>query len=149
MKLFVLPEIDREETRKRVEMELEKYRICLLQIPEEKLPKVTASYSLQPPSFTNAFHSSTEDAAIYNAMQNEYENERLIYIEHFRKAVNRLRFREREFIINRYMADDELFDYEFYTNYNMTESKFYRLKARAFYNLAFALRVEVYKQGAK
>jgi ArpU family phage transcriptional regulator len=146
MKLFVLPEIDREETRKKVESEIEKYRICLLQIPEERLPKVTASYSLQPPSFTNAFHSSTEETAVYNASLNDYELERLAYIDHFRKAVNRLRFREREFIINRYMADDELFDYEYYSKYSLTESKFYRLKARAFYNLAFALRVEIYKK---
>jgi ArpU family phage transcriptional regulator len=141
--LFILPEIDREKTKQRVEAEIEKYRICLLQEPEEKLPKITASYSLQPPSFSNSFYSSTEAAAIEQA---DFDRQRAEFIERFRKAVNRLRFKERELIIKRYMSDDDMYDYEYYSQNHLTESKFYKLKARAFYNLAFALRVEVYKE---
>ena len=144
-KAFTLPEIDREKTKQRVEAEIEKYRICLLMVPEEKLPKITASYSLQPPAFSNQFHSSTENTALERIQQEAQERERLEFIEYFRKAVNRLRFRERELIIKRYMGDDECFDYEYYQENGLTESKFYKLKARAFYNLAFALRIEVYK----
>jgi hypothetical protein len=46
---FQLPEIDREETKKRVEAALDKYCFYLLSIPEERLV---------PPTHTNAFRSS-------------------------------------------------------------------------------------------
>ena len=36
--------------------------------------------------------------------------------------------------------------YELYNEMGMSESKYYRIKSRAFYKLAFALRIEVYKQ---
>jgi ArpU family phage transcriptional regulator len=55
---FQLPEIDREETKKRVEAALDKYRFYLLSVPKERLPIVTATYSLIPPTHTNAFRSS-------------------------------------------------------------------------------------------
>jgi ArpU family phage transcriptional regulator len=58
--MFKLPEIDREKTKEAVEAALEKYRFYLLSVPDEKLPKVTATFSLVPPSFTNGFHSSTK-----------------------------------------------------------------------------------------
>jgi hypothetical protein len=53
--MFKLPEIDREQTKEAVEAALEKYRFYLLSLPDEKLPKVTATFSLVPPSFTNGF----------------------------------------------------------------------------------------------
>jgi ArpU family phage transcriptional regulator len=63
--------------------------------------------------------------------------------------VNRLRFKEREIIVKRYLEDEEMYDYELYNKLGMSESKYYRLKARAFYNLAFALKIEVYEQGVR
>lgn len=62
--LFKLPEIDREKTKTAVESALERYRFYLLQLPDEKSPKVTATYSLVPPGHSNQFHSSTEAAVI-------------------------------------------------------------------------------------
>jgi len=38
-----------------------------------------------------------------------------------------------------------MYDYELYNEMGMSESKYYRLKARTFYKLAFILRIEVYK----
>jgi ArpU family phage transcriptional regulator len=140
---FQLPEIDREETKKRVEAALEKYRFYLLTVPEERLPKVTATYSLVPPAHTNAFHSSTETAVIDKV---DFERERDEYIEWIRRGVNRLSPRERELIIKRYLSDEEMYDYELYNEMGMSESKYYRLRARAFYKLAFILRIEVYKE---
>jgi ArpU family phage transcriptional regulator len=139
---FSLPEIDREKTKLAVESALEKYRFYLLTIPEEKLPKTTATYSLTPPAFTNEFHSSTESAAIDNV---DFERERDEYIERIRKAVNRLNYKERELIIKRYLSDEEIYDYELYNDTGYSERKYYRLKARIFYKLAFILRIEVYK----
>ncbi|MGE7766649.1 ArpU family phage packaging/lysis transcriptional regulator [Peribacillus sp. NPDC096540] len=140
----MLPEIDREKTRDAVGSALEKYRFYLLTIPEERLPKVTASYSLAASAPSNQFHSSTETAVIYKV---DYERERDEYIERIRKAVNRLNFKEREIIIKRYLdGDDEVFDYEIYNEIGYGERKYYRLKARLFYKLAFLLKIEVYKE---
>jgi ArpU family phage transcriptional regulator len=140
---FLLPEIDREKTKSAVEEKLETYRLYLLSVPEERSPKVTSSYSLVPPSNTNAFHSTTEDAAVNKADQ---DRERESYIEWFRRGVNRLKFKEREIIVKRYLGDEEMYDYELYSQIGMSERKFYRLKARAFYSLAFALKIEVYQE---
>lgn len=69
---FRLEKINRKETRIKVEDALEKYRIMLLTQELNQLPKVTQNFSLELPSFTNQFHSSTESAAIRNA---DYEIE--------------------------------------------------------------------------
>jgi len=139
---FVLPEIDREETKKAVESAFEKYRFYLLTVPDERLPKLTATYSLMPQTNTSEFHSSTEDIAIKAV---DFERERDKYIEWVRKAVNRLSIKEREIIVKRYLQDEEVFDYEIYNELGYSERRFYRLKARMFYKLAFLLKIEVYK----
>lgn len=142
-KLKMLSEIDREKTKESVEAALEKYRLYLLREPEENLPKVTATYSLVFPSANNQFFSSTEKAAIDNV---DFERERKEYIERIRKAVNRLNYKEREVIIRRYLEDEEMFDYEIYNDVGLSESKYYKLRARAFYKLAIILGIEVYKK---
>lgn len=139
---FMLPEIDREKTKEAVEAALEKYRFYLLTVPDEKLPMVTATYSLVPPANTNAFHSSTEDAAIDKV---DFERERDQYLERIIRGVNRLSKLEREIIYKRYLEDEETFDYEIYNEIGLSERRYYRLKARIFYKLAFLLRIEVYK----
>ena len=49
----------------------------LSQMPSDILPKVTASYSIVPPSVTNEFNSSTENIAIERA---QYEMARLKFM---------------------------------------------------------------------
>jgi ArpU family phage transcriptional regulator len=143
-----LDEIDRKATKKAVEAALEKYRLFLLTLRLDQLPRVTQQYSLDvPTSNTNKFHSSTEEIAIHNV---DYERERSEYIKRIVTAVNRLEKWERAIIIRRYMTEDEdVFDYEVYNDLNMSERKYYRIKSRAFYKLAFALKIEVYKLGRK
>jgi ArpU family phage transcriptional regulator len=141
---LLLPEIDREATQQNVEREIMKYRLYCFSIPEEKLPKVTASYSLVPPSNTNGFHSTTEDIAIERA---EEQRKKESYIEYFRRAVNRLPPRERKAFIMKYLGEEELYDYEVYNELGMSETYYHKkFKPRIFYNMAFALRVEVYKK---
>ncbi|MDX8288848.1 ArpU family phage packaging/lysis transcriptional regulator [Metabacillus indicus] len=138
---FILPEINTEETKKKVEEALEKYRILLLQAFDEEIPKLTATYSFVPPSNTNQNHSATENLAIKKADHDKY---RLNYLSNIQKAVNRLSQQERSIVIRRYMSDEEIYDYEIYNELGMSERKYYRVKARAFYKLAFILKVEVY-----
>jgi ArpU family phage transcriptional regulator len=141
--LSFLRDTDGEKTKEAVEAALEKYRMYMLTVPDEFLPRVTQTYSLVPPSNTNAFHSSTESAAIKKV---DFESERDEYMEKIRRAVNRLNKTERELIIKRYMSIDEPYDYEVYNEMGISESKFYRIREKAFYKLAFALRIEVYKE---
>ena len=121
---------------------LDMYRFYLLTVPEDHLPKVTASYSLVPPAFSNQFHSSTEQAVI-NRVDQELAQKK--HIEWVLRGVNRLNKMEREIIYKRYLEDEEIYDYELYNELGMSERRYYRLKARIFYKLAFILRVEVYK----
>jgi ArpU family phage transcriptional regulator len=143
--LSFLRDTNGEKTKEAVEAALEKYRMYMLTVPDEFLPRVTQTYSLVPPSNTNAFHSSTENAAIKKA---DFERERDEYMERIRRAVNRLNKMERELIIKRYMNLEEPYDYEVYNEMGISESKFYRIREKAFYKLAFALRIEVYKEEA-
>ncbi|OQP00870.1 ArpU family transcriptional regulator [Geobacillus sp. 44C] len=138
-----LDEIDRKATKKAVEAALEKYRMFLFTLSLDQLPRVTQQYSLVPPSNTNKFHSSTEEMAIRNA---DYERERDEYVKRMAAAVNRLSKWERAIIIRRYMSEDDVYDYEIYNDLGMSERKYYRIKSRAFYKLAFALKIEVYKK---
>ncbi|MCM3663469.1 ArpU family transcriptional regulator [Mesobacillus subterraneus] len=139
---FNLPSIDRNATRKAVESALEKYRILLLRQFDNQ-PQITQTYSIIPPSNTNKFHSSTEDAAIKNA---DLEREMQQYLNRMIHAVNRLTHWERAIIIKRYMDVEDVFDYEIYNDIGMSERKYYRVKARAFYKLAFLLKIEVYEE---
>ncbi|WP_226619855.1 ArpU family phage packaging/lysis transcriptional regulator [Cytobacillus firmus] len=142
---FQLAAIDREETKKRVEGALEKYRIMLLSQDMNQLPTVTQNFSLVPPSNTNKFHSSTEDAAIQNV---DYEKERSEYIKRISLAVNRLGYKERAILIRRYMTEEDLYDYQVYNDLHMSERTYHRHKSKAFYKLAFALKLEVYEDQA-
>ncbi|MCL6571717.1 MAG: ArpU family transcriptional regulator [Bacillus sp. (in: Bacteria)] len=139
---FKLPSINRDLTKKAVETALEKYRILLLTQTNENLPKMTQTYSIIPPSNTNKFHSSTEDVAIRNT---DLESERNEYLKRVGLAVNRLGHWERAVIIKRYMKPDDAYDYEVYNEIGFSERKYYRLKSRAFYKLAFTLKIEVYE----
>lgn len=140
---FDLPEINRKETRDRVEAALEKYKIMLLMDPEELEPKITSTFHLVKSS-TNEKHSKTEDTAIKKI---NIEMDRENYIKKIIKAVNRLSFLERKIIIKRYLTDEDVYDYEVYNELGLSESKFYRIKSDAFYKLAFLLNIVVYKEG--
>lgn len=138
--------IDVNESRKASENALEEYRFMLLTQSLDMIPKVTSSFSIVPPSNTNRFYSTTEDAAIKNV---DYETNRSDYIKRIAIAVNRLNELERSILIMRYMLEDDVFDYQVYNDLNLSESKYHRVKARALYKLALILGVEIYKDGVK
>ncbi|BDG80031.1 MULTISPECIES: ArpU family phage packaging/lysis transcriptional regulator [Bacillus] len=140
-----IPQIDEEATKLKAEKLLDQYRIYLLQVPDDFLPKVTPTYSIVPPSITNEFHSSTEDAALKRL---DWEIQRDKFLKRIQKAVNRLSQRERQIIFMLYMKPEEMYDYEVYAEIGMSQRSYYRVKAKALYRLAFALREEVYKKGA-
>ncbi|MGG3924919.1 ArpU family phage packaging/lysis transcriptional regulator [Metabacillus fastidiosus] len=139
-----LPKINEKATKKELEKMLFKYRDYLISLPIYLMPKITASYSIVPPSNTNAFHSSTEDAAIERI---EYEKLRDDYLKEIHDAVNTLKDQERHIIIERYLKQDELgYDREIWMNMGVGKTKYYEIKGEAMLRLAFALKVEVYQK---
>ncbi|UHH06377.1 ArpU family transcriptional regulator [Bacillus subtilis] len=140
-----IPQIDEEATKLKAEKLLDQYRLYLLQVPDDFLPKVTPTYSIVPPSITNEFHSSTEDSALKRL---DWEIQRDKFLKRIQRAVNRLSQRERQIIVMLYMQPEEMYDYEVYAEMDLSQRSYYRIKAKAFYRLAFSLREEVYKKGA-
>lgn len=139
-----IPQIDEEATKLKAEKLLDQYRLYLLQVPDDFLPKVTPTYSIVPPSITNEFHSSTEEAALKRL---DWEIQRDKFLKRIQRAVNRLSQRERQIIVMLYMQPEEMYDYEVYAEMDLSQRSYYRVKAKALYRLAFALREEVYKDG--
>ncbi|ARW33016.1 putative phage-related protein [Bacillus subtilis subsp. subtilis] len=139
-----IPQIDEEATKLKAEKLLDQYRLYLLQVPDDFLPKVTPTYSIVPPSITNEFHSSTEEAALKRL---NWEIQRDKFLKRIQRAVNRLSQRERQIIVMLYMQPEEMYDYEVYAEMDLSQRSYYRVKAKALYRLAFALREEVYKDG--
>ncbi|MFA3774479.1 ArpU family phage packaging/lysis transcriptional regulator [Bacillus safensis] len=136
------PVINKKETRKRVVNILDNYRLYLLQVPDEMLPKITAVFSIMPPAATNAFHSSTESTAVKRI---DREQKRNAYLERVQRAVNRLPYNERQIIIKRYMQQEPVFDYQVYNEIGMSERSYSRLKGKTILDLAYALNEVVFK----
>jgi ArpU family phage transcriptional regulator len=143
---FKLPEINREETKKAVEAALEKYQVYKLMEPLDYDTKITQSFSSTPSTNTNEFHSKTESLVVKKLDQEKARRE---YLKRIRTAVSRLAKDERSIINKRYLDDDDHFDYEVYSELGFSETKYYRVRARAFYKLAFILRIEFYKEEKK
>ncbi|MEH7490847.1 ArpU family phage packaging/lysis transcriptional regulator [Neobacillus niacini] len=144
MKNDYLPRINAKATKKRVEKALFKYRDYLITIPNYLMPNVTASYSIVPPSNTNAFHSSTENAAIERI---QYEQERSSYLSWIHDAVNSLKDDERQIIIKKYLLHNECgYDREIMMDLGVGKTKYYEIKGEGLLRLAFVLKIEVYKK---
>lgn len=140
-----LAKIDNKATQKAVEAILEKYRImCYAHM--DIVPAVTPAYKLTPPTTTNAFHSTTEDAAINNV---DYEMHKRKFIDNLMRAINKLTYQERRVIVVKYMGEEELFNYEASIQLGMSERSFYRIRNRAFYKIALSMQVEVYEEEVK
>jgi ArpU family phage transcriptional regulator len=138
-----LPKINDKATKKEVEKKLYKYRDYMITLPNFLMPKVTPAYTLAPPSATNEFHSTTEDAALERI---EYERERNAYLNLIHEAVNSLKDEERQIIIKKFMLNGEIgYDREIMMDLGVGKTKYSQIKGAGMLRLAFALKVEVYK----
>ncbi|MGH1260647.1 MULTISPECIES: ArpU family phage packaging/lysis transcriptional regulator [Bacillus] len=145
---FKMPVLDEEETKNEVEKVFEEYRMYLSQMPSDILPKVTASYSIVPPSVTNEFNSSTENIAIERV---QYEMARKKFMDWVHRAVNRLPKRERQIIYMYYMDEEKGYGYDLdiMDEVKLGRTTYYKVKGKALLRLAFSLRKEVFKQKAQ
>ncbi|MBT2578914.1 ArpU family transcriptional regulator [Bacillus sp. ISL-8] len=140
---FKMPVLDEEETKNEVEKVFEEYRMYVSQMPSDILPKVTASYSIVPPSVTNEFNSSTENIAIERV---QYEMARDKFMNWIHRAVNRLPKRERQIIHMYYMEEEKGYDPDIMDEVRLGRTTYYKVKGKALLRLAFSLRKEVFKQ---
>ncbi len=96
---------------------------------------------MSPASQTNAFHSSIDSTAQKNV---DEERRRREHVRRVTAAVDRLGPLEKKIIKKRYLEDDDVVNYAVWPELNLSERKYYRIKARAFYKLALMLKLEVY-----
>jgi ArpU family phage transcriptional regulator len=140
----LLPKLNRAATMKRVKEALDLARDFIRMGFHPKWEAdTTASYSLTPKSVTNKFFSTTENAAIKNA---DIERMRTEHVRKVFEAVSRLSKKERDLIHTRWFGDDDKTDIETYIELDMTHATYYRIRARAFFKLAYALKLEVYEK---
>ncbi|MED0676973.1 ArpU family phage packaging/lysis transcriptional regulator [Aneurinibacillus thermoaerophilus] len=141
MQMSFLPKINRKETQERVEDWLKIARRYRRFGTVRRETTLTPSYSPRYHGQTNRTSSPVEDCAVWN-VDKEREMEEIAQL--VEAAVSRLDSREREIIVKRYLEDDYTFDYVVYNELCISKRTYDRLKARAVYNLAFALKLEVY-----
>lgn len=134
-------EIDRESTRDAVEERLESARLYKRLGFVRREMKMTRSSKPRYHGPTNEVTQPVEEIAIYNVEAEQRMKEQYEQVE---RAVSRLGRLERLIITKRYLEDEEVFDYNVYSEIHVSERKYYRLKSSAIYKLAFALRIECY-----
>ncbi|MFC4403303.1 ArpU family phage packaging/lysis transcriptional regulator [Gracilibacillus xinjiangensis] len=142
---FMLNEIDRAATKAMVEEKLNQYQLYLLAAPIDIEPKITSTFTITPPTYNNQFHSTTEEMAIKKIDQ---ERKREKFISWVQRCINKLPLQERSVIIKSYLSDN-IYEYEVYNELGFSERKYYRVKSRAIYTLAFIMGVEVYKKDSE
>ncbi|MDM5154863.1 ArpU family phage packaging/lysis transcriptional regulator [Bacillus sp. DX1.1] len=149
--LSFLPKIDRAATQERLEGVLESVRIYRQFGMIRKEMKVTPSYEVRYHGPTYDVGKPLEDVALANIQQSEREE----WLDKMSFRIDQALSRfgnngagknQRDIIIKRYLEDEDVCDYMVYNEIGMSERTYRRVKARAFYNLAFALRLEVYEQ---
>ncbi|MFJ8354109.1 ArpU family phage packaging/lysis transcriptional regulator [Bacillus paramycoides] len=148
--LSFLPKIDRTATQEKLEGVLESVRIYRQFGMIRKEMKVTPSYEMREHGPTHTVGKPLEDVAIANVQQSEREEwlEKMSF--RVDQALNRFGNgiagrNQRDIIIKRYLEDEDICDYMVYNEMGMSERTYRRVKSRAFYKLAFALRLEVYE----
>ncbi|MDZ5609601.1 ArpU family phage packaging/lysis transcriptional regulator [Bacillus pseudomycoides] len=149
--LSFLPKIDRAATQEKLEGVLESVRIYRQFGMIRKEMKVTPSYEVRYHGPTHDVGKPLEDVAIANVQQSEREEwlEKMSF--RIDQALNRFGNglagrNQRDIIVKRYLEDEDICDYMVYNELGMSERTYRRVKARAFYKLAFALRLEVYEK---
>lgn len=136
-----LDQIDSEATQNAVEEMLRQYRTYMLTVPENRMPSLTANYTLEMPNYSTVKQSAVENAAIENV---DAESKRQRFFIRISKGLRKLTTIERQLIALKYLQMEPLYNYEVYTELSISESKFYRQRNRALYKLALALGVEKY-----
>ncbi|MED1268210.1 ArpU family phage packaging/lysis transcriptional regulator [Bacillus mycoides] len=150
IQLTFLSKIDRTTTQEKLENLLEEVRIYKQFGMVREEMKVTPSYEVRYHGPTNTVGNPLEDVALENIKRTEREQ----YLKNMSSRIDQFLNRlgngragsiQRDIINKRYLEEEDVCDYMIYNDIGMAERTYRRWKSRAFYNLAFALRLEVYE----
>lgn len=132
----ILPELDRRKTQIAVEAIFEKYRIYKMITFEVREASMTASYTERFHGPTNVTSDQTAKIAIYNV---DVPAARKDYCEMIESIVGRLSEREQLLIRERYMKQDDVFDYKVYNHIlepPVSKDTYTKIRTKAFYKMA-------------
>lgn len=138
--LFEIKELDYMQTKKRVEQVVEVYERCLMRINSNVTPKITQTFTLDMPSHSNQFKSSTENAVIYKA-EGICKDE--AYIRRVTNCINRMTTIYREIIWLSFF--EELSNDEVADKLKISTSMLSIRKRTAIELFAYGMGIEVYK----
>lgn len=132
-----------EATRRNVEERLETARIYNHLGTIRREVKTTASADPRYHGSTNVTSDSTGDVAVHNVDHDAIMQD---IAEGVDRAVCRLPKKQQEIIQLRYLSSlDTEYDYNVSRDVHLSESTYRRVKTKAIINIAFALRLEVWK----
>lgn len=139
----ILDQIDNEATQIAVENMMRQYRTYLLTVPEDRMPKVTAQYTLEMPNFSNIKQSAVENAAVDNV---DNETERKKFLHRIARSLGKLSSLERKLIALKYLEMDPLFNQDIAAELHISPRKFYYTRNSALYKMALSMGVAKYKE---
>ncbi|CAN7653870.1 transcriptional regulator [Paenibacillus sp. LjRoot153] len=144
-----LKDIDRELTQKAVERYLAEYRMYKHIVFEEREATMTAAYGdgVSESQRSNVTTDQTANIAIYNV---DEPVRRKKHCERLEAAVRKLPRLERFLMEKRYLTDETDYhtDYQVYCHEfspPIGETFYRKIRNKAFYKIALALDIEVYK----
>ncbi|MCM3492861.1 ArpU family transcriptional regulator [Paenibacillus lactis] len=138
---LALMEINREETRRRVEQELERARIYKMVGFVRRETQQTPSYEPRYHGATNTTSNQIENVAIFNV---DTEARLKQAYDRVNAALRGLSRMEKDIINMRYLDEEDVQDFNVYNELALSERSYYRRKSRALYKMAFAMRLEVF-----
>lgn len=139
--------LDQDATRQRVEEALETARIYKHFGLFRREVGMTPNYEPRFHGATNQISKPTENVASWNVDTEERMRETYEAIE---RAVKRLPPKQREIINKKYLDEpEEVYDFNVCQEVHLSERTYRRVKTKALFNLAFALRLEVWEEPKK
>jgi ArpU family phage transcriptional regulator len=135
MQMIVFPEIDRKQTKKKVQDLLMNYRSLVRIAGERHAPKLTAAYTFETSEATGIIRQRTEPPLNRKELA-EAELKKII------DALNQLEAEDRQLLYDKYIDHNFTTNIAIYMKLHMSESKFYRELDRAL--ICFA---EAYQNG--
>ncbi|QCT04111.1 phage transcriptional regulator, ArpU family [Paenibacillus algicola] len=150
-----LPELDRRKTQQAIEALFEKYRIYKTITFEARETDLTALYGDRSQGPTNGTSEQTAQAENTNM---DVPAARKQYCDTIDLMVERLSEREQRLIRERYLKQDDVYDYKVYNHMlepPVSKDTYAKIRSRAFYKLALAfadrgmLHLEKLRKGSK
>lgn len=115
---MLFEEIDSEITKKNVDYLLNRYH-SIKRLAGSYSPKTTTTYSLTPRSFTGMTSDSTGDTVNLKMKAQKQLRE-------IEQAYKCLSADSKNRIYFKYMSEDNLYDYQIYTNQNISKTTYYK-----------------------